>query len=65
MLYQGSLAQLVEQWTLNPFVAGSTPARPTKIITDSKLLEFLFLSSLQFIKKILDGKHALLNDDLF
>ena len=27
----GSLAQLVEQRTLNPFVAGSIPARPTKI----------------------------------
>ena len=26
----GSLAQLVEQRTLNPFVAGSIPARPTK-----------------------------------
>jgi hypothetical protein len=25
----GSLAQLVEQRTLNPFVAGSIPARPT------------------------------------
>ena len=28
--YVGSLAQLVEQRTLNPFVAGSIPARPTK-----------------------------------
>ncbi len=27
----GSLAQLVEQRTLNPRVAGSIPARPTKI----------------------------------
>ena len=26
----GSLAQLVEQRTLNPFVAGSIPARPTR-----------------------------------
>ena len=28
----GSLAQLVEQRTLNPFVAGSIPARPTNKI---------------------------------
>jgi hypothetical protein len=27
----GSLAQLVEQRTFNPLVAGSNPARPTKI----------------------------------
>ena len=36
----GTLAQLVEQWTFNPFVVGSTPARPTKIfntqVLDSK-----------------------------
>ena len=25
----GPLAQLVEQWTLNPFVVGSTPTWPT------------------------------------
>ena len=28
----GTLAQLVEQRTFNPFVVGSTPARPTKIL---------------------------------
>ena len=28
--FSGSLAQLVEQRTFNPFVVGSTPARPTK-----------------------------------
>ena len=28
----GSLAQLVEQRTFNPLVAGSNPARPTSII---------------------------------
>lgn len=27
----GMLAQLVEQWTFNPFVVGSTPAHPTKL----------------------------------
>ena len=26
---RGPLAQLVEHWTFNPLVAGSTPARPT------------------------------------
>ena len=26
----GPLAQLVEQWTLNPLVEGSNPSRPTK-----------------------------------
>ena len=26
----GSLAQLVEQWTFNPLVVGSSPTRPTK-----------------------------------
>ena len=25
----GPLAQLVEQWTLNPLVEGSSPSRPT------------------------------------
>lgn len=25
----GLLAQLVEQWTFNPLVAGSSPAQPT------------------------------------
>ena len=29
--FVGTLAQLVEQRTFNPFVVGSTPARPTKI----------------------------------
>ena len=33
----GSLAQLVEQRTLNPFVAGSIPARPTNIINALRL----------------------------
>ncbi len=27
----GTIAQLVEQRTFNPFVVGSTPAGPTKI----------------------------------
>ena len=26
----GLLAQLVEQWTFNPLVAGSSPAQPTR-----------------------------------
>ena len=29
----GTLAQLVEQRTFNPFVVGSTPARPTNILS--------------------------------
>ena len=29
----GSVAQLVEQWTENPCVAGSIPARATDIVT--------------------------------
>jgi hypothetical protein len=31
----GTLAQLVEQRTFNPFVVGSTPARPTKLLYES------------------------------
>ena len=32
MRISGTLAQLVEQRTFNPFVVGSTPARPTIVI---------------------------------
>jgi hypothetical protein len=35
----GALAQLVEQWTLNPFVASSILARPTKPYFDEKTLK--------------------------
>ncbi len=31
MLFVGTLAQLVEQRTFNPFVVGSTPAGPTSL----------------------------------
>ena len=34
----GVLAQLVEQWTLNPFVASSILARPTNIKAASRAL---------------------------
>ena len=34
----GVLAQLVEQWTLNPFVASSILARPTNILAASRAL---------------------------
>ena len=34
MLPVGSLAQLVEQRTFNPLVAGSSPARPTTNLQD-------------------------------
>jgi hypothetical protein len=37
LLFSGSLAQLVEQRTFNPFVVGSTPARPTKVILKTSL----------------------------
>ena len=42
----GVLAQLVEQWTLNPFVASSILARPTNIQTASRAstLEAVFNS---------------------
>ena len=42
----GVLAQLVEQWTLNPFVASSTLARPTNIQAASRAstLEAVFNS---------------------
>ena len=43
----GSLAQLVEQRTLNPFVAGSIPARPTSIYkasSDGSLFIFCVIS---------------------
>jgi hypothetical protein len=30
--FLGALAQLVEQRTFNPLVAGSNPARPTRIL---------------------------------
>src|SRR5512134_1662055 len=34
---QGPLAQLVEQWTLNPLVVGSNPTRPTKCALKARL----------------------------
>ncbi len=34
----GSLAQLAEQRTLNPSVAGSSPARPTVLYTMSRVV---------------------------
>jgi hypothetical protein len=33
----GTLAQLVEQRTFNPFVVGSTPARPTNLFKAQSL----------------------------
>ena len=35
----GVLAQLEEQWTLNPFVASSILARPTKLSSRNKWLQ--------------------------
>ncbi len=36
---KGTIAQLVEQRTFNPFVVGSTPAGPTKFLNEIKHLE--------------------------
>jgi hypothetical protein len=38
----GSLAQLVEQRTFNPLVAGSNPARPTKEFSEKANLRVGF-----------------------
>jgi hypothetical protein len=35
----GTIAQLVEQRTFNPFVVGSTPAGPTSLLNEIKHLE--------------------------
>ena len=47
----GSLAQLVEQRTFNPLVAGSNPARPTKHlgVFQRTSPEVLFLFMLSFV----------------
>ena len=37
----GPLAQLVEQWTFNPFVTGSIPVRPT-IFSLTKIIDIFF-----------------------
>ncbi len=37
----GPLAQLAEQWTLNPLVVGSIPTRPTILAIHFYLLLFL------------------------
>ena len=37
----GSLAQLVEQRTFNPLVAGSNPARPTRMQPESPSLSWV------------------------
>ena len=36
---RGLLAQLVEQWTFNPLVAGSSPAQPTNYGGIAQLVE--------------------------
>jgi hypothetical protein len=40
---KGAVAQLVEQWTENPCVAGSTPAHTTKAETLFPLLSFYIM----------------------
>ena len=44
----GLLAQLVEQRTLNPFVAGSIPAQPTNKKGLAEMRGLLFFSSFQY-----------------
>ena len=39
----GTLAQLVEQRTFNPFVVGSTPARPTNMFFEKATVFALWL----------------------
>ena len=41
----GCLAQLVEQWTVNPCVAGSKPAAADNILAGFQKSEFLLLYS--------------------
>jgi hypothetical protein len=40
LVFDGTLAQLVEQRTFNPFVVGSTPARPTILSTEHRFRRF-------------------------
>ena len=44
-LQNGPLAQLVEQWTLNPLVEGSNPSWPTKNRFEARTSEFGFFVS--------------------
>ena len=61
------IAQLVEQWTENPCVAGSTPARTTKAVklrSDSVYRFFIFSSALvsddlEVVEKPLETSNAL------
>ncbi|VXC38776.1 hypothetical protein BURKHO8Y_210442 [Burkholderia sp. 8Y] len=49
----GSLAQLVEQRTFNPLVAGSNPARPTK---EFKGLQVQACNPLSFVRFLCRGR---------
>ena len=45
----GPLAQLVEQWTLNPLVEGSNPSWPTKRIKELRVKRSsFFIAQVQF-----------------
>ena len=50
-IYVGSLAQLVEQWTENPCVAGSIPARATFL-----KVEFFYQKTIKNLSKNYKGK---------
>jgi hypothetical protein len=72
---RGTLAQLVEQRTFNPLVAGSNPARPTKIpseINDSgRVVDFFSSKSIKVsiyilfgvaFRRLISGWTSFLND---
>ncbi len=60
LVFRGSLAQLVEQRTFNPLVAGSNPARPTTNIKDlghiTKSLNFLAVSSFGSLAQLVEQR---------
>ena len=47
----GTLAQLVEQRTFNPFVVGSTPARPTKRFDNYNSFDTEYSSIAQLVER--------------
>ena len=52
---RGSLAQLVEQRTFNPFVAGSNPARPTIQTSKTPSAKVLGVFVCGFVMRIMSG----------
>ena len=53
----GTLAQLVEQRTFNPFVVGSTPAHPTSLRRpERKFRPFLFGNTSGFLAQLVEQR---------